>query len=152
MCRSSGYSLPITILLIAFLVAYPATTASGQMPRDCGDVEAAKFELQHVLLYFTGDGPYEYIRDGRWDKLDSEVDHRVMTVRRDCRILIDEANPLIVQEFPSSSMFRTADLVHFIYEIGPYLVLIFFPENMFGRAPMWIFDRDTLKFLWEQGV
>lgn len=139
--------------MVAFaLIACGTQAVSGQVARNCGDTAEAEVIRPELMLFFTDGGEYGEIRDGRWQQLSAGAVSRVLTRIQDCRKIADAVNLRIPQEYNSSSPYRTGPLEHFMYEFGPYYVILFQPPGLIGFAPMWIFDKQTLEFLWEQLV
>jgi len=133
-------------------VVCSSQSAAAQIPRRCSDTAKAEAQRPEIMRYFTEGGQYAFIREGRWPQLAPNVTSKVVTRVQDCRAVVDVVNARIAQQFSSSSVFRTETLVHLLYEIGPYYVIVFLPDGLVGLAPMWILDKSTLAFLWAQGV
>lgn len=134
-----------TLHYVAIFLAVSAQSGSAQLKRDCGNTQFAVHEIDHVRPFFFDGGEYATVRQGKWQQLPANIAHGVMSVKNQCRPIVDLVNERITSIYDSSSLYRTRDLWHMMFNFTDlYFVVIFGAKDVEGPAAFWVYQHADL--------
>jgi hypothetical protein len=136
-------------VLLALALAEPL---DAQLARNCGNTGRAEEWRQEMLRYFTAGGEFDELRAGRWDKLPPNVSNSVVSKPPDCRRIVDAANQRLTELYPPGHSFFSEPTWHYLYDIGPYYVVVLGILDSVGRTPMLILRKTDYSVVWVQLV